>query len=71
MSLIDRRGRRKIANGLFVTFCTIAALFALAALAAILGSLLLKGVSGINGDVFTMSTPAPESRGGLANAIVG
>ena len=71
MSLIDRRGRRKIANGLFVTFCTIAALFALAALAASLGSLLLKGVSGINGDVFTMSTPAPESRGGLANAIVG
>lgn len=71
MALLDRRGRRKAANGLFVTFCTTAALFAIAALATILFSLLIKGIGGINLDIFTMSTPAPESRGGLANAIVG
>ncbi len=71
MALLDRRGRRKAANALFVTFCTGAALFAIAALATILFSLLIKGIGGLNLDIFTMSTPAPESRGGLANAIVG
>jgi phosphate transport system permease protein len=44
---------------------------ALAALAAILWSLLTQGVGGLNLDVFTLSTPAPGSRGGLANAIMG
>jgi phosphate transport system permease protein len=71
MSLLDLRARRKLGNALFVTFCTAAAVIAIMALAAILGSLLYKGVSGVNADVFSLSTPAPESRGGLANAIVG
>ena len=71
MAMFDRRGRRQIANTAFVTFCTGAALLAIVALAAILFSLVIKGFSGINLDIFTMSTPAPESRGGLANAIVG
>jgi phosphate transport system permease protein len=44
---------------------------ALAALAAILWSLLRQGVGGLNLDVFIHSTPAPGSKGGLANAIVG
>ena len=44
---------------------------ALAALAAILWTLLSQGLGGLNLDVFTRSTPAPGSRGGLANAIVG
>ena len=71
MALLDRRNRRKAANALFVTFCTGAAVLAIITLFAILFSLVVKGVSGINLDIFTMSTPAPDSRGGLANAIVG
>jgi phosphate transport system permease protein len=71
MALLDRRSRRKAANATFVTFCTAAAAVAIVALAAILFSLVIKGVSGVNLDIFTMSTPAPGSRGGLSNAIVG
>jgi len=71
MALLDRRNRRKIANLAFTTFCCTAAAIAILALAAILFSLVIKGVTGLNLDIFTMSTPAPESRGGLANAIVG
>jgi phosphate transport system permease protein len=37
----------------------------------VLWSLITQGVRGLNLDVFTMSTPAPGSRGGLANAIEG
>jgi len=44
---------------------------ALTALAAILFALIQKGASGLNLDIFTMSTPATGSRGGLLNAIVG
>jgi phosphate transport system permease protein len=62
---------RKTANVAFVVFCTGTALIAIGALAAILYSLLTHGVGGLNADVFTMSTPAPGSRGGLINAIVG
>ena len=68
------RGRslvRKGANVVFVGFSTATTLIALGALAAILYSLLSKGVGGLNASVFTMSTPAPGSQGGLANAIVG
>ncbi len=71
MALLDRRSRRKTANAGFVTFCTATAALAIFALAAILWSLVIKGVGGLNLDIFTMSTPAPDSRGGLANAIVG
>jgi phosphate transport system permease protein len=63
--------RRKFANGLFVAFCMIGAVIAVGVLALILYSLLTKGIGGLNLDVFTMTTPAPGSRGGLANAIVG
>jgi phosphate transport system permease protein len=63
--------RRRIGNLVFVGFCYIFTALALVALAAILWSLLRQGVGGINLDVFTMSTPAPGSRGGLANAIAG
>lgn len=71
MALLDRRNRRKAANLAFVSFCTGAAILAIVALAAILWSLVIKGVSGINLDIFTMHTPAPDSRGGLSNAITG
>jgi phosphate transport system permease protein len=66
-----RIARRRVSNLLFVGFCYVVTALALVALAAILWSLLRQGIGGINLDVFTMSTPAPGSRGGLANAITG
>jgi phosphate transport system permease protein len=63
--------RRRIADALFKAFCVVVTVMALAALAAILWSLLSQGLGGLNLDVFTLSTPAPGSKGGLANAIVG
>jgi phosphate transport system permease protein len=69
--MFDKRGRRKLANGLFIGFCTTAAALAIVALAAILISLLINGAGGINLAVFTQDTPAPGSPGGLRNAIVG
>jgi phosphate transport system permease protein len=52
-------------------FCGVATVAALVALAAILFSLLTQGVGGLNLAVFTKTTPAPGSVGGLSNAIVG
>jgi phosphate transport system permease protein len=63
--------RRRLTDIAFKTFCVFVTVLALAALAAILWSLLSQGIGGLNLDVFTMSTPAPGSRGGLANAIEG
>jgi phosphate transport system permease protein len=63
--------RRRGANAVFVVFCAVATVAALVALAAILFSLLTQGVGGLNLDVFTRTTPAPGSVGGLSNAIVG
>lgn len=69
--MFTRRASRTFANGVFVAFCSLGTAIAILALAAILGSLLFEGVGGLNLAVFTKSTPAPGSEGGLANAIVG
>ena len=66
-----RRTRRTLADGAFTAFCWITTAVALAALAAIFWSLLTQGFGGLNLAVFTQSTPAPGSPGGLQNAIVG
>lgn len=70
---------RRIGEGVFLTFCWIATLIALVALAAILWSLLQQGIGGflkpggggLDPNIFTKSTPAPGSEGGLLNAILG
>ncbi len=69
--MFNRRHRRTLANAAFEGFCYVAAFLALLALFGILSSLLVKGLGGLDLDVFTLSTPAPGSKGGLANAIVG
>jgi phosphate transport system permease protein len=69
--ILDRRNRRRLKSGAFVTFCTGSTVLALIALAAILGSLVVQGFGGLDLKVFVESTPAPGSEGGLANAIVG
>jgi phosphate transport system permease protein len=66
-----RVARRRAADIGFSVFCYVVTGLALIALAAILWSLVIQGVGGLNLDVFVKSTPAPGSKGGLANAIVG
>jgi len=66
-----RVARRRAVNVVFEVFCWIVTAVALVALAAILWSLLSQGLGGLNLDIFTKSTPAPGSPGGLANAITG
>jgi phosphate transport system permease protein len=62
---------RRISQGAFLAFCWAATGVALIALAAILWSLFQQGIAGLNVQVFTRSTPAPGSEGGLLNAIAG
>ena len=62
---------RRLGNVLFVGFCTLVTLVALTALALILYSLVVQGLGGLNLNIFTKSTPAAGSPGGLINAIVG
>jgi phosphate transport system permease protein len=66
-----KRARRTAANFVFVGFSWGTGVLALAALAWILWTLVGEGFGGVNVHVFTMSTPAPGSEGGLLNAIVG
>jgi phosphate transport system permease protein len=62
---------RRLSNLAFLAFCWAAAAVALLALAAILWSLIRQGAGGLDLAVFTRSTPAPGSPGGLLNAIIG
>ncbi|MDB5419784.1 MAG: phosphate transporter, inner rane subunit PstA [Phenylobacterium sp.] len=71
MSAGSPRLSRRISEVAFLAFCWAATGVALIALAAILWSLIRQGIGGLNLDVFTRSTPAPGSRGGLLNAILG
>jgi len=64
---LRRRARSKLMMGLSVG----SALLGLAMLAIILGTLLFKGISGLNLAVFTEMTPPPGEEGGLLNAIFG
>jgi phosphate transport system permease protein len=63
--------RRRAMDLAFKVLCVVFTVVALVALAAILWSLVSQGVRGIGLDLFSQSTPAPGSKGGLANAIVG
>lgn len=67
----SRRLSRRLGEYAFLAFCWAATGVALIALAAILWSLFRQGIAGLNADVFTKSTPAPGSQGGLLNAILG
>ncbi|HEX6958193.1 MAG TPA: phosphate ABC transporter permease PstA [Ferrovibrio sp.] len=63
--------RRRLLNRLLVILSIAAAGFGLTWLVLILASLLLEGLSGVNLQVFTQTTPPPGQDGGLRNAIVG
>jgi len=69
--MFARDTRRKAFNNLFIAACFGATVIALLFLVFILWSLLTQGIGGLDLKVFTESTPAPGSSGGLANAIMG
>ncbi len=63
--------KRQISNVLAFAASTVATLIGLSVLCAILWTLLANGLKGMSWQVFTQTTPAPGSAGGLANAIFG
>lgn len=63
--------KRQFSNVVAFAASTIATLIGISALFAILWVLLSNGIKGMSWDVFTQMTPAPGSKGGLANAIFG
>jgi phosphate transport system permease protein len=65
-----RRRRRRV-NRLIETLCVAATVIGILLLASILLTLILRGAAGLSVSVFTQSTRAPGSNGGLLNAIVG
>jgi len=67
MSIRSRRISARLALGA----SGVATLIGLAFLAAILWTLLSRGIGGLSLSVFTQTTPAPGSEGGLLNAIFG
>jgi phosphate transport system permease protein len=64
-------GRRKITATVALGASGVATAIGLAFLAAILWTLFSKGLGGLAWSVFTQTTPAPGSSGGLLNAIYG
>ena len=63
--------RRRFINQLSLTLAVLAMAFGLFWLCWILWTLLENGFAGLNMTLFTQTTPAPGSQGGLSNAIWG
>ncbi|KAF0812590.1 Phosphate transport system permease protein PstA [Andreprevotia sp. IGB-42] len=63
--------RRRIINKLSIGLSVAAMCFGLVWLLWILYTLLLNGFGGLSLSLFTQTTPAPGSAGGLSNAIIG
>jgi phosphate transport system permease protein len=63
--------RRRIGSAVALAASGLATLVGLALLAALLWTLLSRGLGGLSWQVFTQTTPAPGSSGGLINAIYG
>jgi phosphate transport system permease protein len=69
--MLSRDFFRDLVNRLFIMACLAATITAITALVFILWSLVVQGIGGIDLNVFTKSTPAPGSEGGLLNAMFG
>ena len=63
--------RRRLTNGFFLSLSVLATVFGLGWLALILGTLLYKGLFGLDLKLFTEMTPPPGEDGGLLNPIAG
>lgn len=68
---MTRLRRRKIVNAAAFAAMALVTSLGLAALGLLLWTLVAKGLPGISSALFSQSTPAPGSSGGLANAIFG
>ena len=69
--MIGNLRKRRIIAFIALAASGLATLIGLAFLAAILWTLFSRGLSGLTWQVFTQTTPAPGSSGGLINAIFG
>ena len=67
----DNLRRRRVTAAIALGASGLATLLGLATLAAILWTLFSRGLAGLSLSVFTQTTPAPGSSGGLINAIYG
>ena len=63
--------RRRLRSGFFLSLSVLATAFGLGWLALILGTLLYKGLSGIDLKLLAEMTPPPGETGGLLNPIAG
>ena len=63
--------RRRIINVVALALSCVAAIVGLVFLAWILWTLVSKGITGINWELFTRDTPPPMAEGGLRNALFG
>jgi phosphate transport system permease protein len=68
---MNQLSRRKIKAKIAFGASGVATAIGLAFLAAILWTLFSRGIGGLSWSVFTQTTPAPGSSGGLMNAIYG
>lgn len=69
--MISRYTRRRLTNKFALLASVLAMSFGLFWLIWILFTLFQNGLAGLGSTLFTQTTPAPGSAGGLANAIVG
>lgn len=69
--MISRYTRRRLTNKFALLASVLAMSFGLLWLIWILFTLFQNGLAGLGSTLFTQTTPAPGSAGGLANAIVG
>jgi len=69
--VISALRRRRLFSTVALGISMLATALGLALLAWILGTLILEGLKGWTWTTFTQSTPAPQSEGGLLNAIFG
>jgi len=71
LNMFTLYARRRFINQLSLTLAVLAMAFGLFWLCWILWTLLENGFAGLNMSLFTQTTPAPGSQGGLSNAIWG
>jgi phosphate transport system permease protein len=69
--VISTLRKRRLVSTVALGISMLATALGLAVLAAILGTLFFEGFKGWSVATFTQSTPAPQSEGGLLNAIFG
>jgi phosphate transport system permease protein len=68
---LSRYRSRRVKSSFIMVLCWSASVVGIGVLVIILGTLLVKGASGLSSVILVQDTPPPGSAGGLRNAIVG